>query len=252
MQYRNLGRSGLKVSVLSFGAWVTFGRQIQVEQAKELMSKCYDAGVNFFDNAEEYEDGKAELVMGQALKELGWKRSDIVLSTKIFWGGHGVNGIGLSRKHLIEGTKASLKRLQTDYVDVLFCHRPDPSTPIEETVRGMNYLLDKGYTFYWGTSEWSASQIMEACGIAKRLHLVPPIVEQPEYNMFTRKRVEEEYSSVYESCGIGLTTYSPLACGLLTGKYLQGAPQDSRLALDDFKVGQCSALDFLHIPNWKM
>lgn len=201
-----------------------------------MLTKCYDAGVNFFDNAEVYASGEAERVMGQAIKELGWKRSDVVISTKIFWGGPGVNDQGLSRKHLIEGTKASLQRLQMDYVDVLYCHRPDPSTPIEETVRAMNYLLDQGYMFYWGTSEWSADQILEACQIAKRLHLVPPIVEQPEYHMFERKRVEVEYSPIYDTSGIGLTTWSPLASGVLTGKYSGGqVPDGSRLSQDRFK-----------------
>eukprot|EP00803_Ostreobium_quekettii_P005675 evm.model.scf_1759.2 EVM.evm.TU.scf_1759.2 scf_1759:4266-10307(-) len=237
MQYRNLGRTGLKVSVLSFGAWVTFGKQVDVEQAKQLMLKCYEGGVNFFDNAEVYAGGLAETVMGQAIKELGWKRSDLVISTKIFWGGSGVNDKGLSRKHLIEGLQASLKRLQMDYVDVLFCHRPDDSTPIEETVRAMNYLLEQGKIFYWGTSEWSAAQITQACEIAKRLHLVPPIVEQPEYHMFERTKVEVEFAPLYEEQGIGLTTWSPLASGVLTGKYSEGKiPEGSRLALDQFKA----------------
>lgn len=189
MQYKNLGRSGLKVSQLSYGAWVTFGNQLDVKEAKTLLQCCRDHGVNFFDNAEVYANGRAEEIMGQAIRELGWKRSDIVVSTKIFWGGSGPNDKGLSRKHIIEGTKASLKRLDMDYVDLIYCHRPDTSTPIEETVRAMNYVIDKGWAFYWGTSEWSAQQITEAWGVAQRLDLVGPIVEQPEYNLLSRHKV---------------------------------------------------------------
>lgn len=189
MQYKNLGRSGLKVSQLSYGAWVSFGNQLDVREAKSLLQCCRDHGVNFFDNAEVYANGRAEEIMGQAIRELGWKRSDIVVSTKIFWGGPGPNDKGLSRKHIVEGTKASLKRLDMEYVDVIYCHRPDSSTPIEETVRAMNYVIDKGWAFYWGTSEWSAQQITEAWGIAERLDLVGPIVEQPEYNLLSRHKV---------------------------------------------------------------
>lgn len=189
MQYKNLGRSGLKVSQLSYGAWVSFGNQLDVKEAKSLLQCCRDHGVNFFDNAEVYANGRAEEIMGQAIRELGWKRSDIVVSTKIFWGGSGPNDKGLSRKHVVEGTKASLKRLDMDYIDVVYCHRPDSSTPIEETVRAMNYVIDKGWAFYWGTSEWSAQQITEAWGIAERLDLVGPIVEQPEYNLLSRHKV---------------------------------------------------------------
>ncbi|PWA27982.1 hypothetical protein CTI12_AA627520 [Artemisia annua] len=188
MQYKNLGRSGLKVSQLSYGAWVSFGNQIDVKEAKTLLQTCRDHGVNFFDNAEVYANGRAEEIMGQAIRELGWKRSDIVVSTKIFWGGPGPNDKGLSRKHIIEGTKASLKRLDMEYVDLIYCHRPDIITPIEETVRAMNFVIDQGWAFYWGTSEWSAQQITEACEVAKRLDLVGPIVEQPEYNMFARHK----------------------------------------------------------------
>ena len=189
MQYRNLGRSGLKVSQLSYGAWVSFGNQLDVKEAKSLLQCCRDNGVNFFDNAEVYANGRAEEIMGQAIRELGWKRSDVVVSTKIFWGGSGPNDKGLSRKHIIEGTKASLKRLDMEYVDVIYCHRPDSSTPIEETVRAMNYVIDHGWAFYWGTSEWSAQQITEAWGVAERLDLVGPIVEQPEYNLLSRHKV---------------------------------------------------------------
>lgn len=189
MQYKNLGRSGLKVSQLSYGAWVSFGNQVDVKEAKTLIQCARDHGVNFFDNAEVYANGRAEEIMGQAIRELGWKRSDIVVSTKIFWGGPGPNDKGLSRKHIVEGTKASLKRLDMEYVDVIYCHRPDSGTPIEETVRAMNYVIDKGWAFYWGTSEWSAQQITEAWGIAQRLDLVGPVVEQPEYNLFARHKV---------------------------------------------------------------
>lgn len=236
MEYRHLGRTGLKVSTLSYGAWVSFGLQIDVPQAKELLTACRDAGVNFFDNAEVYAKGQAEEIMGQAIKELGWKRSDVVISTKLFWGGDGPNDKGLSRKHILEGAEASLKRLQLDYVDVIYCHRPDPHTPIEETVRAMNYLIDHGKAFYWGTSEWSADKLQEAWEIADRLGMCGPVVEQPEYNLFNRNRVEEEYKPLYDVRGLGLTTWSPLASGVLTGKYSGGnVPPGSRLALEQYK-----------------
>ena len=189
MQYKNLGRSGLRVSQLSYGAWVTFGNQLDVKEAKALLQACRDAGVNFFDNAEVYANGRAEEIMGQAIRDLGWRRSDVVISTKLFWGGQGPNDKGLSRKHIVEGLKGSLKRLDMDYVDVVYCHRPDASTPIEETVRAMNWVIDQGWAFYWGTSEWSAQQITEAWAVANRLDLVGPIVEQPEYNLFSRHKV---------------------------------------------------------------
>lgn len=237
MQYKNLGRSGLKVSQLSYGAWVTFGNQLDVKEAKNLLQCCRDNGVNFFDNAEVYANGRAEEIMGQAIRELGWKRSDVVISTKIFWGGSGPNDKGLSRKHIIEGTKASLKRLDMDYVDVIYCHRADVSTPIEETVRAMNHVIDKGWAYYWGTSEWSAQQITEAWSVAQRLDLVGPIVEQPEYNLLSRHKVESEYLPLYNNYGIGLTTWSPLASGVLSGKYSLGSPppSDTRFALDNYK-----------------
>ena len=192
MEYRFLGKSGLKVSALSFGAWVTFGDQHGEDVALETMKAAYEAGVNFFDNAEVYSRGKAETIMGNVIKKLGWKRSDLVISTKIFWGGNGPNEKGLSRKHIIEGTNASLSRLQTDYIDLIYCHRPDISTPIEETVRAMSYIVDSGRAFYWGTSEWNVEQITEAYGIARREHLIPPTMEQPQYNMFTRGKIESE------------------------------------------------------------
>ncbi len=234
MEYRFLGNSGLKVSALSFGAWVTFGTQLDEDQAYELMKAAYDAGVNFFDNAEVYADGKAETIMGKVLARAEWRRSDLVIATKIFWGGKGPNDRGLSRKHLIEGTDAALARLQLDYVDLLFCHRPDVDTPIEESVRAMSYLVDSGRAFYWGTSEWSAEQIREAHAIARREHLVPPTMEQPQYNMLHRDRVEQEYARLYEEVGLGTTIWSPLGSGLLTGKYNDGIPEDSRLALEGF------------------
>lgn len=231
-----MGRTGLKVSVLGYGAWVTFGNQLGVKEAAGILSRCREAGVNFFDNAEVYADGKAEEIMGAAIKELGWKRSDVVITTKLFWGGSGPNDKGLSRKHIIEGIKASLKRLDMDYVDLLYCHRPDPSTPIEETVRAMNWVIDHGYSMYWGTSEWSAEQITEAWEIANRLGLIGPAMEQPEYNLFARKRVEQEYAELYKKYGIGLTTWSPLASGFLTGKYTKdNIPEGSRFALENLK-----------------
>ncbi len=235
MEYRHLGRSGLKVSALSYGAWVTFGDQIDEGLAEECMHAAYEAGVNFFDNAEVYAGGKAEIMMGNILKRSGWKRSDLVISTKIFWGGKGPNDVGLSRKHIIEGTKAALERLQLDYVDLIFCHRPDPETPIEETVWAMNYVLDQGWAFYWGTSEWSAEQIRYAYEFARRAHLIPPTMEQPQYNMFHRVRVEREYAPLYRDYGLGLTTWSPLASGILTGKYNEGIPAGSRMSLPGYE-----------------
>ncbi len=235
MEYRHLGRSGLKVSALSYGAWVTFGDQIDEGLAEACMHAAYEAGVNFFDNAEAYAGGKAEIMMGNILKRSGWKRSDLVISTKIFWGGKGPNDVGLSRKHIIEGTKAALERLQLDYVDLIFCHRPDPETPIEETVWAMNYVLDQGWAFYWGTSEWSAEQLRYAYEFARREHLIPPTMEQPQYNMFHRARVEREYVPLYRDYGLGLTTWSPLASGILTGKYNDGIPAGSRMALPGYE-----------------
>lgn len=235
MEYRNLGRSGLKVSALSLGAWVTYGGQVGEEVAYKCMKEAYEAGVNFFDNAEVYARGNAEKVMGAVIKKAGWKRSDLVISTKIFWGGDGPNDSGLSRKHLFEGLDASLKRLDMEYVDLLFCHRPDIHTPIEETVWAMTDIIRQGKAFYWGTSEWSAVQIMEAYGIARREHLIPPLMEQPEYNMFHRERVEAEYARLYADIGLGTTIWSPLASGLLTGKYNEGIPQGTRANLKGYE-----------------
>jgi len=235
MNYRHLGSSGLQVSELSFGAWVTFSAQMDVDAALACMDAAYQAGCNFFDNAEVYANGEAERIMGQAIKRAGWKRSDLVVSTKIFWGGPGPNDRGLSRKHVIEGTRAALARLEMDYVDLLFCHRPDPRTPVEETVRAMSFLIDQGYAFYWGTSEWSADEITEAFQIAHREHLAPPTMEQPEYNMFHRDRFEIEYARLYKEYGLGTTIWSPLASGMLTGKYSKGLPEGSRATLPEYE-----------------
>lgn len=234
MEYRFLGRSGLRVSALSFGSWVTFHDQIDEDTAYECMRSAWDAGVNFFDNAEAYARGASETMMGAVIRRAGWRREDLVLSTKIFWGGDGVNDSGLSRKHIFEGTHAALKRFGTDYVDLIFCHRPDLHTPIEETVWAMNLLIQQGKVLYWGTSEWSAEQIREAYHIARREHLIPPLMEQPEYNMFKRDRVEREYSSLYRDIGLGTTIWSPLASGILTGKYAEGIPEGSRLSLPSY------------------
>jgi voltage-dependent potassium channel beta subunit len=234
MQYRHLGRSGLEISNLSFGAWVTIGGQIGEDTSYECMQAAYDAGVNFFDNAESYARGNAEIVMGNVIKKAGWKRRDLVISTKLFWGGRKPNYTGLSRKHIIEGARASLARLQMDYVDLIFCHRPDIYTPIEETVRAMSFLIDQGLAFYWGTSEWTADQIMQAYSVARQEHLVPPTMEQPEYNMFRRDKVEREFLYLYQEIGLGTTIWSPLASGMLTGKYSQGTPQNTRISLEGY------------------
>jgi len=234
MEYRFLGRSGLKVSALSFGSWVTFGEQVDTELAYNQMKAAYDAGVNFFDNAEAYENGTSEVIMGKVIQKAGWKRSDLVLSTKIFWGGDGPNDKGLSFKHIKEGTEAALKRMQTGYVDLLFCHRPDIHTPIEETVWAMDQMIREGKALYWGTSEWSAEQIRKAYDFARQEHLRPPLMEQPQYNMFHRHRVEKEYNMLYKDIGLGTTIWSPLASGLLTGKYNDGIPEGSRLDLEKY------------------
>jgi voltage-dependent potassium channel beta subunit len=228
MEYRNLGHSGLKISALSLGSWVTFGPQMNEEIAAECMQCAYEAGVNFFDNAEVYADGVAEEIMGAVLAKMGWDRSSYLVSTKIFWGGDGPNQRGLSRKHIVEGTDAALERLRVDYVDLIFCHRPDLHTPIEETVRAMNHVIRQGKALYWGTSEWSADRILEAYHIARREHLIPPLMEQPQYHLFHRERLEREYLSLYDRVGLGTTIWSPLAGGLLTGKYNDGIPAGSR------------------------
>lgn len=231
MDYRRLGRSGLRVSALSFGAWVTFGNQVGAAAARDMLALAYDAGINFFDNAEAYANGKAEEVMGAEIRALGWPRDTYVVSSKVFWGGKKPTQEGLSRKHVIEACHAALRRLQVDYLDLYFCHRPDPSTPVEETVRAMHTLIEQGKVLYWGTSEWSAVQIMEAHGIARQHHLTPPTMEQPQYNLLHRARVEREYARLYSEIGLGTTIWSPLASGVLTGKYLAGTPDGSRFTL---------------------
>ena len=235
MEYRYLGKSGLQVSALSLGAWVTMGGQIDEKTSFECMQIAIDAGVNFFDNAEAYAHGNAEIVMGKVIKKAGWKRSELVISTKLFWGGRHPNQTGLSRKHLIEGARASLARLQMDYVDLIYCHRPDIYTPVEETVRAMNFLINQGMAYYWGTSEWSAVQIMDAYSIARQYDLIPPTMEQPEYNMFAREKIEREYMHLYKEIGLGTTIFSPLASGLLTGKYNSGIPQGTRVTLAGYE-----------------
>jgi len=236
MNYRRLGRSGLKVSELSFGSWVTYGNQLGAETAIECMAAAYAAGVNFFDNAEVYAKGASETIMGEALAKLGWRRSSYIVSTKFYWGLHdGPNEKNtLNRKYLRGAIDASLARLGLEYVDLVFCHRPDPDTPIEETVWAMHDMVAQGKALYWGTSEWSAAEIVRAWEIAERLHLHKPVMEQPQYNLLHRKRVEKEYAPLYEDVGLGLTTWSPLASGLLSGKYRNGVPAGSRGALETY------------------
>lgn len=232
MEYRRLGKSGLQVSALSLGSWLTFGNQITDKVADELMGIAYDAGVNFFDNAEGYAEGKSEIVMGNILKSKGWKRESYVVSSKVFFGteNKGPNQVGLSRKHVIEACNAALKRLQVDYLDLYFCHRPDSNTPIEETVLAMNTLLQQGKILYWGTSEWEAAEIAEAIGVAKDYRLIGPTMEQPEYNMFNRKKLEDDYLTLFRDYGLGTTIWSPLASGLLSGKYTSAHAENTRLA----------------------
>ncbi|CAN0622389.1 NADP-dependent oxidoreductase domain containing protein [Burkholderia multivorans] len=236
MNYRRLGRSGLQVSELSLGSWVTYGNQIDRRTARECLAAARDAGVNFFDNAEVYAGGKSEEIMGHALKSLGWARISYVVSTKFFWGlAEAPNQYHtLNRKYLLNAIDGSLHRLELDYVDLVYCHRPDPNTPIEETVWAMSDMITRGKALYWGTSEWSADEIRAACEIAQRHHLHQPVVEQPQYNLFHRKRVEQEYRRLYEDLGLGLTTWSPLASGLLTGKYRHGVPAGSRAQLQGY------------------
>ncbi|MGR3660290.1 MAG: potassium channel beta subunit family protein [Paracoccaceae bacterium] len=235
MQYRRLGKSGLQVSEFSFGSWVTFGNQVDQSDAKTLMATAYDAGVNFFDNAEGYDAGNSELLMGAALKDLGWERDSFVVSSKVFFGGSKPNTRGLSRKHVTDACHAALKRLQVDYLDLYFCHRPDIDTPIEETVRAMHDLIQQGKVLYWGTSEWSAQQITEAWAVARDLRITPPTMEQPQYNMFERRKVEADYLPIYETYGLGTTIWSPLSSGILTGKYNNGIPNDSRVTLPGYE-----------------
>src|SRR6202158_1944263 len=245
MNYRRLGNSGLKLSELSFGSWVTYGAQLGDDTARECMAAAHDAGVNFFDNAEAYAKGKSEIIMGNLLKKLGWRRESYVVSTTFFWGlNDGANEKNtLNRKYLTQAIDASLARLQLDHVDLVFCHRPDPETPIEETVWAMHDMIRAGKAHYWGTSEWSAAEIMAAWQIAERHHLAKPVMEQPQYNLFHRERVEREYARLYSDLGLGITTWSPLASGLLSGKYNNGIPKDSRATLKGYEWLAESVLD---------
>jgi len=236
MQYRRLGRSGLQVSALSLGSWVTYHNQVDTNAARELLAAAMDGGINFFDNAEAYAGGNSELVMGEAIRALKWPRLNYIVSTKFFWGlereGHATNRKDtLNRKYLMHAIDGSLSRMGLDFIDLVYCHRPDPHTPIEETVWAMSDMISRGKALYWGTSEWSAADIRAAWDIAERHHLHKPVMEQPQYNLFHRKRVEEEYARLYEDIGLGLTTWSPLASGLLTGKYRAGVPEGSRGAM---------------------
>jgi voltage-dependent potassium channel beta subunit len=236
MQYRRLGHSGLRVSVLSFGSWVSFGPQLAGANARDCLAAAYDAGINFFDNAEVYSGGKSETIMGAAIAELGWPRHTYVISSKFFWGiEESVNTKStLNRKYLLHAVEGSLRRLGLDFLDLIYCHRSDPETPIEETVRAMHDIITSGKALYWGTSEWSAADIQEAWDIAERHHLHKPVMEQPQYNLFARDKVEKEFAPLYDTIGLGLTTWSPLASGLLTGKYRDGVPAGSRAALPGY------------------
>ncbi len=240
MEYRRLGKSGLKVSALSFGAWVTFGQQYGVDEALEIMAAAYDRGCNFFDNAEAYAKGQAETIMGEALQKSGWRRDSYIVSSKVFAGAvkdPKPTQRGLSRKHVYEAAYQAIERLQCDYLDLYFCHRPDKEVPIEETVRAMTELIQRGDVLYWGTSEWSSQELMEAYAVAREYGLIPPTMEQPQYNMFHRYRVENEYERLYhvDNIGLGTTIWSPLASGLLTGKYNNGIPDDSRVNVPGYE-----------------
>jgi voltage-dependent potassium channel beta subunit len=241
MQYRRLGHAGLRLSVLSLGSWITYHNQVDVDRAVEMMAAAHDAGVNFFDNAEAYAEGRSEEIMGLALKRLGWPRLNYVVSTKFFWGldrqGEAVNRRDtLNRKYLMQAIDGSLRRFGLDHIDLVYCHRPDPHTPIEETVWAMSDMIQRGKALYWGTSEWPAADIRAAWEIAERHHLHKPVVEQPQYHLFHRRRVEQEYARLYDDIGLGLTTWSPLASGLLSGKYLDGVPEGSRGTLAAFSA----------------
>ncbi|MCB9226879.1 MAG: aldo/keto reductase [Chitinophagales bacterium] len=232
MEYRRLGNSGLQVSALSFGSWVTFGSQIDYQNSENLMKLAYENGVNFFDNAEVYASGKSEEVMGKILNKMGWNRSSYVVSSKVFWGGDGPNLKGLMRKHVVEACHAALKRLQVDYLDLFFCHRPDANTPIAETVWTMHNLIQQGKILYWGTSEWTAQQITEAHLVAEKYNLIGPTMEQPQYNLLHREKMENEFLPLFKNFGLGTTIWSPLASGVLTGKYLNGIPKGSRMEIE--------------------
>ena len=237
MEYRRLGRAGIKVSVLSFGSWVTFGPQLDEGLAADCLAAAYEGGVNFFDNAEAYAGGESERIMGQAIAKLGWPRHGYVVSTKVFWGLHKAPNMRntLNRKYLMQAIDGSLERFGLDFVDLLFCHRADPNTPIEETVWAMSDIVSSGKALYWGTSEWTADEIRAAWDIAEKHHLHKPVMEQPQYNLFERRRVEQEYARLYDDIGLGLTVWSPLASGLLTGKYLDGVPEGSRATLPGYE-----------------
>ncbi len=238
MEYRKMGNTGLKLSLLSYGSWVTFSRQVDDNASDRLMGMAYDNGINFFDNAEAYEGGRSEEMMGRVLSAKNWDRTSYCISSKVFFGLHGKdnkpNQNGLSRKHIMEACHAALRRMQTEYLDLYYCHRPDPETPMEEIVRTMNILIEQGKVFYWGTSEWSANEILEAHKVAKELGLIPPAVEQPQYNLFERTKMEQDYLPIFKNHGMGTTIWSPLASGLLTGKYNDGIPEGSRLALENY------------------
>ena len=234
MEYRRLGRAGLRLSSLSFGSWVTFSFQLDDSAAEKIMSTAYDAGVNFFDNAEVYAAGESETIMGRVLKRSGWRRDSYCVSSKVYWGGDLPTQRGLHRKHIHDCCHAAMKRLQVDYLDLFFCHRPDLETPIEETVSSMETLIRQGKILYWGTSEWSAQQIQEAYGIARERGWTPPTMEQPQYNMLHRDRVEREYDPLYKGIGLGTTIWSPLASGILTNKYAAGVPEGSRMSLPEY------------------
>ncbi len=238
MEYNRLGKSGLQISRLSFGSWLTFGKQIGDTTAEDLMKTAYDGGINFFDNAESYAGGKSEEVMGAVLKKMGWVRDSYIVSSKVFFGADGGSGHllptqkGLSRKHVVEACDQALKRLKVDYLDLYFCHRPDKETPIEETVWAMHNLIQQGKVLYWGTSEWSAQEIMEAHMVARQYNLIGPTMEQPQYNMLVRDKIEVEYKQIYKTVGLGTTIWSPLASGILSGKYNEGFPKDTRLGIE--------------------
>lgn len=251
MQYRRLGKAGVQVSVLSLGSWLTFGKQITDDVAEDLMVLAYDNGVNFFDNAEIYARGQSEIVMGRILKKMNWDRSTWMVSSKVFFGTGGKlpNQTGLNRKHVMEACDAALRRLQVDYLDLFFCHRPDPETPVSETVWAMNHLIAQGKVLYWGTSEWNAAQIMEAHAVAREYRLIGPIMEQPEYSMFQRRKVELEYADLYETVGLGTTIWSPLASGILTEKYLDKFPEGTRLGMEGLEWLKERALNTEHLEK---